>query len=281
MTIAYLSVEFFIDTGEYPVFMAIPEINIFFIFLLILLVAFEVIIAALQQIAASMMTPEKQKQLEDKKLLARQNNFWKKKLSWLLGKEPKEESELLIEDHNYDGIRELDNALPPWWRYLFYGTIVFGAFYMIRYHLLDAPSQMEEFEQQMIVAAEEIEAYKAIAKDFVDASNVVVLTESSDLETGKALYTTNCAVCHRNDGGGGIGPNLADIYWISGGDIASIFETISNGGRPGKGMISWKNTLKPSEIQQVSSYLLTFQNTEPLNGKAPEGDPFRLDPTEE
>ena len=138
MTIAYLCVEFFVDTSDYPVFMAIPEINIFFVFLLILLVAFEVIIAALQQIAASMMTPEKQRQLEEKRQLARQNNPWKKAWNWLLGKGTKEESELLIEDHNYDGIRELDNALPPWWRYLFYGTIVFGVIYMIRYHLLDA-----------------------------------------------------------------------------------------------------------------------------------------------
>lgn len=275
MTVAYLSLEFFMDTGDYPIFMAVPEVNLFFVFLFILLIAFEVIIGALQQIAASMTTPEMQKRLDEKKELARKNNPWKKGWNWLLGKDTKEESELLIEDHNYDGIRELDNALPPWWRYLFYLTLVFGLIYMVRYHLLDAPSQLEEFEQHMAVAEEEIEAYKAVAKDFVDASNVVILTEPSDLEAGEALYITNCAVCHRNDGGGSIGPNLADNYWISGGDIASIFETISNGGRPGKGMIPWKSTLKPSEIQQVSSYLLTFQNTNPVDAKAPEGDSFQ------
>jgi cytochrome c oxidase cbb3-type subunit 3 len=74
------------------------------------------------------------------------------------------------------------------------------------------------------------------------------------------------------DGGGGIGPNLADEYWILGGGIKNVFNTISEGGRAGKGMVSWKQTLKPLEMAQVASYLLSFQGTTPANPKAAEGD---------
>ena len=117
-----------------------------------------------------------------------------------------------------------------------------------------------------------VEEYKKTAKGLVDANTVELLTEASDLATGKAIFETNCVACHKSDGGGGIGPNLTDEYWILGGGIKNVFTTVSEGGRDGKGMVSWKTELSPLEIAQVSSYLLTFQGTTPAEPKAPEGD---------
>ncbi len=117
-----------------------------------------------------------------------------------------------------------------------------------------------------------IEAYRKTAKDLVDVNTVTLLTDASDLSAGKAIFEASCVVCHMADGGGGIGPNLTDQYWILGGGIKNVFRTISEGGRDGKGMISWKQTLKPAEMAQVASYLLTFQGTTPANPKAAEGD---------
>ena len=98
------------------------------------------------------------------------------------------------------------------------------------------------------------------------------MTDASDLSAGEKIFTTNCVACHKADGGGGIGPNLTDAYWILGGGIKNVFNTISEGGRDGKGMISWKNDLKPSEMAQVASYILGFQGTTPAEPKAAEGE---------
>ncbi len=117
-----------------------------------------------------------------------------------------------------------------------------------------------------------IEEYKKTAKDLVDVNTVELLADASDLSAGQAIFESTCAVCHMADGGGGIGPNLTDENWILGGGIKNVFNTISEGGRDGKGMVAWKQTLKPAEMAQVASYLLTFQGTTPANPKAPEGD---------
>ena len=82
-------------------------------------------------------------------------------------------------------------------------------------------------------------------------------------------------MCHKADGGGAIGPNLTDANWINGGGIKNLFKTISEGGRPGKGMVAWKESLKPTEIQKVASYVLSLQGTKPAGGKAFEGDVWK------
>jgi len=102
-------------------------------------------------------------------------------------------------------------------------------------------------------------------------SNVELLTSPNDLKNGKILYDTNCAVCHANDGGGGIGPNFTDSYWIQGGGVQNVVKTITKGGREGKGMISWNEILTSLEISQVASYLLQFEGENSANPKAAEG----------
>src|SRR5690606_40700548 len=182
-----------------------------------------------------------------------------------------EEQEIIL-DHNYDGIRELDNNLPPWWVYMFYASIIFGVVYLARFHIFNDYTQDMEYDREVAEAQIAIEAYKKTAKGLVDANTVELLTEASDIKAGGGIYSANCVACHMPDGGGGIGPNLTDEYWILGGGIKNVFQTISEGGRNGKGMIAWKQSLKPAEIAQVASYVLTLSEKTPANPKAPEGE---------
>lgn len=201
------------------------------------------------------------------------SNAWIKNLlkSWTKAKAIEEEQEIVL-DHNYDGIKELDNSLPPWWVYMFYATILFAVIYLVRFEVLDGDNQIVEYEKAVAEARMEVNKYKSTATDIITAENVTLLTEAKDLKRGKAVFNLNCASCHLADGGGSIGPNLTDEYWILGGGIKNVFKTISEGGRDGKGMIAWNKTLKTEDIAKVSSYVLSLQGTTPAKGKAPEGD---------
>lgn len=203
------------------------------------------------------------------------NNFsvWFRELmqKWTSAKAVEEEEEIVL-DHNYDGIKELDNNLPPWWVYMFYITIIFAVVYLVRFHVLDGDNQEMEYNKAVAEAKAELEKYKETATDLVDITTVTLLTEEKDLNRGKAIYNLNCAACHLADGGGSIGPNLTDEYWILGGGIKNVFKTVSEGGRDGKGMVAWNKILKPIDIQKVSSYILSMQGTKPANPKKAEGE---------
>ncbi|WP_029036747.1 cbb3-type cytochrome c oxidase N-terminal domain-containing protein [Salinimicrobium xinjiangense] len=266
------ALEYFIDSGENFAFIEYPMLSAVLVVILLFLIAAELILDALENVLFQSLSPE----AKERYMAAHQERMKKYDLKRiyrkLAGTRPiSEEGELEL-DHNYDGIRELDNKLPPWWLYSFYASIIFAVGYMAYYHMLGGENQTAEFEQEMLAAKIAVEEYKKSAPDLVDAESVVMLTEASDLETGKALYNTNCMACHAADGGGGIGPNLVDEHWILGGSIQDVFHTISEGGRAGKGMVAWKSILKPTEIQQVSSYILSLQGSTPANPKAPEGD---------
>ncbi|WP_412985925.1 cbb3-type cytochrome c oxidase N-terminal domain-containing protein [Pontimicrobium sp. IMCC45349] len=264
-------VEFMVDSGDQPAFLEYPAVMLFLFLVLLILIAIEAIIGALENVMLHKMDEEaKARFLAEKET----NNFgWVKNIyNKLVDNKPIEEEGEIILDHNYDGIKELDNNLPPWWIYSFYISIVFAVVYLARYHVFDGPSQIDELETELAEAKIAIEEYKKTAKDLVDFNTVELLTETSDLNAGKKIFEANCVACHMADGGGGIGPNLTDKNWILGGGIKNVFKTVSEGGRDGKGMVAWKQSLKPSEIAQVSSYLLTLQGTTPAKPKAPEGD---------
>jgi cytochrome c oxidase cbb3-type subunit 3 len=203
------------------------------------------------------------------------NNFnvWAKEIiqKWTNAKEIESEEEIIL-DHNYDGIKELDNSLPPWWVYMFYATIIFAVVYLVRFEVMDGDNQVTEYNKAVAEAKASLDKYKATATDIVDLSTVTLLTDAKDLNRGKALFNLNCVACHLADGGGSIGPNLTDEYWILGGGIKNVFKTVSEGGRDGKGMVAWKNNLKPVDIAKVSSYILSLQGTTPANPKKAEGD---------
>lgn len=185
---------------------------------------------------------------------------------------PVEDEDRIMTDHNYDGIVELDNNLPPWWKAGFYLGIVFAVIYLFRFHILSIePLSAEEYTIEMNEAEQSVQAYLATAKDLVDENNVVALADAGALEAGAKIFAANCAVCHAGDGGGGVGPNLTDAYWKHGGSITDVFKTVKYG-VPTMGMISWKDNLRPGEIQEVSSYILTLVGTQPANPKDPEGE---------
>lgn len=179
--------------------------------------------------------------------------------------------------HNYDGIRELDNRLPPWWLYGFYVTIIIGAIYLWRYHVSEtAPLSKQEFEIAMKKADEEKAAYLAKAANNVDENTVTLMKESAAIDAGKAAFVQMCAACHGKAGEGGVGPNLTDEYWIHGGSVKDIFKTIKYGW-PEKGMKAWQEDFSPVQIAQISSYIKSLQGSNPPNGKEKQGDLYKED----
>ncbi len=184
---------------------------------------------------------------------------------------PVEREEEVMFDHEYDGIRELDNNLPPWWVYGFYLTILFSFVYIGYYHVFGGPSSAEAYEQEMEEARIEVEAYVSKLANRVDETNVTQLMDAGDLSAGKEVYELNCKACHGALGEGGTGPTFADKHWIHGGGITNIFTTVKYG-VPAKGMISWEPILSPQEMQQVASYIMTFEGTNPPGMKDPQGD---------
>lgn len=184
-----------------------------------------------------------------------------------------EQEAAVLTDHDYDGIRELDNALPPWWKYGFYFTIVWAVVYLVYFHISNGPSSDEEYKAQMAAGAAQVAEYQAKAKDLVNEKTVTLLTEASDIEAGKSAFVQYCAVCHGADGGGIVGPNLTDKFWIHGGDVKDVFTTVKYGVQ-GKGMKSWQQELSPKMIAQVSAFVLSLQGTTPASPKAPEGTEY-------
>lgn len=191
----------------------------------------------------------------------------------LTGSVPIEDEESIMTDHVYDGIRELDNDMPTWWKYLFVVTIIFAFVYIYYYHFTGInKSQDEEYQQELKVAEEQMKEYRKHAANSIDESNVK-LADAAGIENGKILFDENCVACHGKAGEGGVGPNVTDEFWLHGGSLQDVFKTIKYG-VPEKGMISWKSQLSPLNIQQLSSYILSLKGTNPTNAKAPQGDKY-------
>jgi len=183
-----------------------------------------------------------------------------------MSNEPKDPSLL---DHDYDGIQELDNNLPRWWVWLFYITIVFSAVYMVYYHVAKAGDlQATEYVKEM--KAGDAVKNAAVGQFESTIPTLQPSTDGSVLEAGRQSYVKMCAPCHRVDGGGLVGPNLTDDYWIHGSTFADNVKVIWDG-VPAKGMVTWKAVLKPNEIYAVASYIYTLRGTKLAPpGKLPE-----------
>lgn len=208
-------------------------------------------------------------------------SWWQRlnKKAWKLV--PIEQEDRILKEHAYDGIRELDNKLPPWWVALFYLTILFGAGYIYVEHFSDyGLSQEEEYQANMAEAEEQIRVYLSKQANQVDETNVVLLTEEVDLSKGEQLFAVSCVPCHGSLGEGNtIGPNLTDVYWIHGGDVKDIFKTIKYG-YPQKGMPEWKAQILPADIQRLASYIVSLQGSSPPNAREPQGEPYHPDVVE-
>lgn len=268
-----MAMEYFIDSGDRPAFIKFPMVSVFLFVFLFLLIAIEITMKAVDNITYHLLTEEQKTKLNEANDLSFKDSEWYKNLMEKLTKtEPLANEDQLLLEHDYDGIKELDNNLPPWWVYLFYACILFGVVYMVRYEVLGADNQEMELKKEVAQAKIDIAEYMKTAPDLMDEKTVTLLTDPANLAAGKEIFTANCAACHRADGGGQIGPNLTDDQWILGGGIKNVFHTLVNGGRDGKGMISWKGTLKPKEMQKVASYILSLKGSNPPDAKAAEGE---------
>ncbi|RZS99690.1 cbb3-type cytochrome c oxidase N-terminal domain-containing protein [Aquimarina brevivitae] len=271
--IAWVIIEWTDQTDDYAIINQ-PLVWIWLGIVFVFALAIELCVAALSNILFLALKPDAQERyLQNEKAKKEKVTQWFRSIYLkLVDSTPVDEEEEIILDHNYDGIKELDNNLPPWWVYSFYVTIIFGVIYLVRFHVFNDYDQEEEYLMEVAEAQIEIEEYKKNAKDLIDVNTVMLLTEASDLTAGGAIFAANCVACHKADGGGGIGPNLTDDYWIMGGGIKNVFRTISEGGRDGKGMVAWKQTLKPSEMAQVASYVISLGGSTPAEPKEAEGE---------
>jgi len=184
-----------------------------------------------------------------------------------------ENEEEIMLTHNYDGIKELDNNLPPWWKYGFYITIVAACVYMIHYHVSKTGDLQEtEYKKEISRAEEEVAEFLKRSANNVDETNVKMLAAAPDLAAGKYLFTSICATCHGKMGeGNAIGPNLTDDYWLHGGSIQGVFKSIKYGWTD-KGMQAWKDSYSPMQIAQLASYIRSLRGSNPANAKEKQGE---------
>lgn len=185
---------------------------------------------------------------------------------------PIEEEHTLDLQHNYDGIRELDNNIPQWWKVAFYSTILFGAVYLYKFFIADTfPSQYTELANENKAAEVQKIAYLQNAANNVD-ENTVKLVDALGIKDGEALFAKHCIACHGDKGQGNtVGPNLTDQYWIHKGSLKDIFYTVKYGWSE-KGMKSWKSDLSPVQMANVASYIYSLKGTNPAGAKDPQGE---------
>jgi len=212
--------------------------------------------------------------LAEETIVAKPSSFkvWWDKLNSF---KPMEQEADIDLGHDYDGIRELDNRMPPWWIYGFYVTIIVAGIYLWRYHIAEtAPLSKQEFEIAMKHAEEEKAAYLAKAANNIDENSVTLITDKAAIDAGKNNFVQMCAACHGKSGEGIVGPNLTDDYWLNGGSIKDIFKTIKYG-RPEKGMKSWQDDYSPVQIAQLASFIKSLHGTNPPNAKDKQGDLYK------
>lgn len=240
------------------------------IVMLTLLFAATVVHRAMKSILNVTMPEVLKKEAEAKKLAKIENkNKWKKTWNNIAGLRPLEEEKDMEIDHEYDGIKELNNPIPIWFNALFYSTVVFAVVYLLIYQVFGwGMNQDQEYVHEMEQAEIAKQAYLAQAANLIDETSVEFNAASAP--AGKAIFMANCAACHGANGEGTIGPNLTDKFWIHGAEIKDVFRTVKYG-VPEKGMVPWEQTLTPAQIAEVSSYILTLRDTNPANQKAAEG----------
>jgi len=209
-------------------------------------------------------------------------SWWNRFNKTMSGAVPVEQEQTIELDHSYDGIKELDNHLPPWWKWLFIATIVWSGVYIFVYHFSDSlPLQTAEYQTELAQAEEQANQNAAAKPESVIDENALLYSPDPEiLASGSKVFTINCVACHKADGGGNaIGPNLTDAYWLHGGELKDIFTTIKNGVVE-KGMPAWGKAMSPKDVRDVTFYVMSLQGTNPAGAKDPQGEPYKPAPVE-
>lgn len=241
--------------------------------LLLIVVACFVLLKTFRVLTDLAIGPEKEKPETSNDIAVpaaklHKQTLWQK----LLSLRPLAEEKDLLIMHDYDNIQELDNPIPAWFNWLFYGSIIFATAYLLNYHVFKTGKlQDEEYVIEMKQADAAKEAYLAKTGNAIDENSVKIDKSAEVLAAGKAVFTQNCVACHGQNAEGVVGPNLTDEYWLHGGKINNVFKTIKYG-IPEKGMISWEKQLSAKQISDVSNYIESLKGTNPPNPKAPQGE---------
>ena len=195
-------------------------------------------------------------------------SWWHK----LMGLRPMSEEKDLVIDHEYDGIRELDNPVPAWFNGMFYASMAFAIVYLCVYHVFGwGMNQDQEYEHEMALAEEARQEWLAQSANNIDENTVTVDQSPETVAAGQAIFSQNCIACHGGQGEGGIGPNLTDEYWLHGGEVKDVFRTIKYGVLD-KGMVPWEQSLTPAQLAEVTNYIISLRGSNPPNAKEPQGD---------
>lgn len=262
-----------------------PMFPYYVVFALILVGTVLVIVAGIYVIRVLNLLTEQAKKDKAEKLgvaYIASMSLWQRFSQKMNASVPVDQEKYIELDHSYDGIKELDNHLPPWWKWLFYGTIGWAAVYIIVFHFSNSlPLSLEEYQTEIAEAEEQSRKLKAAQPEAsIDENNLQYTADAAIIEKGKLVFNNNpCGSCHRNDGGGNtIGPNLTDEYWIHGGDVKNIFNTIKNGAVD-KGMPAWGKAMSPQDVRDLTFYIVSLQGTKPPDAKAPQGEIFKQSAT--
>jgi len=173
--------------------------------------------------------------------------------------------------HEVDGIQEYDNKLPNWWLYTLFGAIAFAFVYWYGFQTTgigESPAQAYRNEMDRDLAEQ---AARRKVGEATPASLAALATDPAATALGKQVFVSTCASCHRADGGGAVGPNLTDDFWLHGGAPEKIHRTIANG-VPDKGMPAWQPQLGASRTQAVTAYVIALRGKNVAEGKAPQGE---------
>jgi len=171
-------------------------------------------------------------------------------------------------EHEYDGIKEYDNPMPRWWLLTFAGTVIFSVIYLFNVGPVgNGKGRVADYEDDMKAFAA---AHPAPTGGPSVDQLLALVGNKEEVDEGKEIYVKNCVACHRADGGGMIGPNLTDDYWIHGASLDSVYTVVSNGVLE-KGMPPWAKVLAPKDVERVVAYIATLRGTNPADPKAPQG----------
>lgn len=244
--------------------------SVFYLMAIVLLVELAVAVTLYIHLRFLLTNQEKEIIAAEPALAAKPALSWWDRFNKL---RPVEQEADLDLGHDYDGIRELNNRLPPWWLYGFYLTIIIAGIYLWRFHVSHTgPTSKQEYERSVAIAEARIKETLKLKGDVIDENTVTLLTSAADIADGKLIFQKSCITCHKEGGGGDVGPNLTDDYWIHGGDIKSIFKTIRYGFNA---MPQWQMAYSNKQIAQVASFVKTLIGTNPPNPKAPQGELYK------
>lgn len=188
----------------------------------------------------------------------------------------KEENKDVVRPVEADGIQEFDNKLPQWWLNLFYASIVFAFVYPAYLYLFGGASLIQEYDtaQEQAAKAQEVAEQTEDGQASTASIDLASLVGNDDaIAAGNGIFQTNCMPCHGPDGGGTIGPNLTDKYWLHGGSVEDVYKVVSEG-VPAKGMIAWKPVLGDEKVAQVTAFVMSLKGTTPASPKAPQGEAY-------